>query len=181
MDRCSFAISTTLLLACAPAVLAAGTTDLSVSGTITPSSCTPSLSGGGSEVVSVGQGCLIGANAGTGISLGDRCTIEAGLYVTAGQKVAIQRNSFGEVVREYTTDVAGEVSTIQRDAMIEPGTRVMQILHDTEQQLSALNAGGGDTVANRADGNRLLHGATPNKARARNARAARDRTRAAIK
>ncbi len=51
--------------------------------------------------------------------------------VTAGQKVAIQRNSFGEVVKEYTSGVAGEVSTIQRDAMIEPGTRVMQILHDS--------------------------------------------------
>jgi hypothetical protein len=51
--------------------------------------------------------------------------------VTAGQKVAIQRNSFGEMVREYTTEVAGEVSTVQRDAMIEPGTRVMQILHDS--------------------------------------------------
>ena len=51
--------------------------------------------------------------------------------VNAGQKVAIQRNSFGEVVKEYTTSVAGEVSTIQRDAMIEPGTRVMQILHDS--------------------------------------------------
>jgi hypothetical protein len=51
--------------------------------------------------------------------------------VTAGQKVAVQRNSFGEVVREYTTEVAGEVSTIQRDAMVEPGMRVMQILHDS--------------------------------------------------
>jgi predicted deacylase len=51
--------------------------------------------------------------------------------VTAGQKVAIQRNSFGEVVKEYTTEVAGEVSTVQRDAMIEPGTRVVQILYDS--------------------------------------------------
>lgn len=51
--------------------------------------------------------------------------------VAAGQKVAIQRNSFGEVVREYASEVAGEVSTIQRDAMIEPGTRVVQILHDS--------------------------------------------------
>jgi hypothetical protein len=51
--------------------------------------------------------------------------------VKAGQKVAIQRNSFGEVVMEYTSDVAGEVSTIQRDAMIEPGTRVVQILYDS--------------------------------------------------
>jgi uncharacterized protein len=51
--------------------------------------------------------------------------------VAAGQKVAIQRNSFGEVVREYVSEVAGQVSTIQRDAMIEPGTRVVQILYDS--------------------------------------------------
>lgn len=44
------------------------------------------LSGGGTEVVSVGQRCLIGANAGIGISLGDDCVVEAGLYVTAGTK-----------------------------------------------------------------------------------------------
>jgi 2,3,4,5-tetrahydropyridine-2-carboxylate N-succinyltransferase len=47
------------------------------------------LSGGGKEVVSIGRGCLIGANGGTGISLGDGCTIEAGLYVTAGLKVRL--------------------------------------------------------------------------------------------
>ena len=51
--------------------------------------------------------------------------------VAQGQTVAIQRNSFGEVVREYTSEVAGEVSTLQRDAMIEPGTRVLQILYDS--------------------------------------------------
>ena len=49
--------------------------------------------------------------------------------VVAGQTVAIQRNSFGHVVTEYKTTVAGEVATIQRDAMIEPGTRVMEILY----------------------------------------------------
>ncbi|GDY29972.1 2,3,4,5-tetrahydropyridine-2,6-dicarboxylate N-succinyltransferase [Gandjariella thermophila] len=47
------------------------------------------LSGGGKEVISVGQRCLIGANAGVGISLGDDCVVEAGLYVTAGTKVAL--------------------------------------------------------------------------------------------
>ena len=47
------------------------------------------LSGGGSEVISVGSRCLIGANAGIGISLGDRCTVEAGLYVTAGTRVSL--------------------------------------------------------------------------------------------
>ncbi|MCX6421236.1 MAG: 2,3,4,5-tetrahydropyridine-2,6-dicarboxylate N-succinyltransferase [Actinobacteria bacterium] len=45
------------------------------------------LSGGGTQVITVGEGCLIGANAGIGISLGDRCVVEAGTYVTAGARV----------------------------------------------------------------------------------------------
>ena len=51
------------------------------------------LSGGGQEVVSVGRRCLIGANAGIGISLGDDCVVEAGLYVTAGTKVLLPDGS----------------------------------------------------------------------------------------
>jgi 2,3,4,5-tetrahydropyridine-2-carboxylate N-succinyltransferase len=47
------------------------------------------LSGGGTEVISVGQNCLLGANAGIGISLGDGCVVEAGCYVTAGTKVSL--------------------------------------------------------------------------------------------
>ncbi|OGT70641.1 MAG: 2,3,4,5-tetrahydropyridine-2,6-dicarboxylate N-succinyltransferase [Gammaproteobacteria bacterium RIFCSPLOWO2_02_FULL_57_10] len=47
------------------------------------------LSGGGTEVISVGKDCLIGANSGLGFPLGDRCIIEAGLYVTAGTKVLL--------------------------------------------------------------------------------------------
>jgi 2,3,4,5-tetrahydropyridine-2-carboxylate N-succinyltransferase len=54
------------------------------------------LSGGGSEVISIGERCLIGANAGVGIALGDDCVVEAGLYVTAGTKVALPG---GEVVK----------------------------------------------------------------------------------
>jgi 2,3,4,5-tetrahydropyridine-2-carboxylate N-succinyltransferase len=42
------------------------------------------LSGGGKQVITIGQGCLLGANAGLGISLGDDCVVEAGLYLTAG-------------------------------------------------------------------------------------------------
>jgi 2,3,4,5-tetrahydropyridine-2-carboxylate N-succinyltransferase len=45
------------------------------------------LSGGGTQTVSVGRRCLIGANAGLGISLGDDCIVEAGLYLTAGTKL----------------------------------------------------------------------------------------------
>ena len=47
------------------------------------------LSGGGEMIISVGKECLLGANAGTGIPLGDRCIIEAGLYITAGTKVTM--------------------------------------------------------------------------------------------
>jgi 2,3,4,5-tetrahydropyridine-2,6-dicarboxylate N-succinyltransferase len=54
------------------------------------------LSGGGTEVISIGERCLLGANAGLGISLGDDCVVEAGLYVTAGSRVRLPD---GEVVK----------------------------------------------------------------------------------
>ncbi|BBX72503.1 2,3,4,5-tetrahydropyridine-2,6-dicarboxylate N-succinyltransferase [Mycobacterium shinjukuense] len=47
------------------------------------------LSGGGTQVISIGKRCLLGANSGLGISLGDDCVVEAGLYVTAGTKVTM--------------------------------------------------------------------------------------------
>ncbi len=56
------------------------------------------LSGGGNIIISVGQNSLIGANAGIGIPLGDRCTVESGLYVTPGTKVAMLDNQ-GQVVK----------------------------------------------------------------------------------
>jgi 2,3,4,5-tetrahydropyridine-2-carboxylate N-succinyltransferase len=51
------------------------------------------LSGGGKEVISIGSKCLIGANAGVGISLGDNCIVEAGCYLTAGSKVSLPDGS----------------------------------------------------------------------------------------
>jgi len=51
------------------------------------------LSGGGGQVVRIGSHCLLGANSGCGISLGDGCTIEAGLYVTAGARVTMPDGS----------------------------------------------------------------------------------------
>ena len=51
------------------------------------------LSGGGKEQVSIGERCLLGAESGLGISLGDDCTIEAGLYVTSGTKVSLPDGS----------------------------------------------------------------------------------------
>jgi 2,3,4,5-tetrahydropyridine-2-carboxylate N-succinyltransferase len=54
------------------------------------------LSGGGKEVISVGEKCLLGANSGLGISLGDNCVIEAGTYITAAAKVRLPD---GEIVK----------------------------------------------------------------------------------
>jgi 2,3,4,5-tetrahydropyridine-2-carboxylate N-succinyltransferase len=54
------------------------------------------LSGGGREIIRVGKGCLLGANAGIGISLGDNCVVEAGCYVTGGTKVTLPD---GQVVK----------------------------------------------------------------------------------
>jgi 2,3,4,5-tetrahydropyridine-2-carboxylate N-succinyltransferase len=47
------------------------------------------LSGGGKEIISVGQRTLLGANSGIGISLGDDCIVEAGIYITAGSKITL--------------------------------------------------------------------------------------------
>ena len=51
------------------------------------------LSGGNEEVIRVGERCLLGANSGIGISLGNDCTVEAGLYLTAGTKVTMLENN----------------------------------------------------------------------------------------
>jgi 2,3,4,5-tetrahydropyridine-2-carboxylate N-succinyltransferase len=67
------------------------------------------LSGGGSEVISIGEGCLIGANAGVGISLGDGCIVEAGCYVTAGSKLTTPD---GEVVK--ARDLSGQAGWLFR-------------------------------------------------------------------
>ena len=50
------------------------------------------LSGGGTEVIRIGERCLLGANSGVGISLGDDCVVEAGMYVTAGTIVTLPDN-----------------------------------------------------------------------------------------
>ena len=57
------------------------------------------LSGGGRERVSIGQRSLLGANAGLGISLGDDCVVEAGLYLTAGTKVSIVDGAENRIVK----------------------------------------------------------------------------------
>jgi len=51
------------------------------------------LSGGGKEVITIGENCLVGANAGVGISLGDSCVVEAGCYITGGSKITLPDNT----------------------------------------------------------------------------------------
>ena len=64
------------------------------------------LSGGGKEVISVGEKCLLGANSGLGISLGDNCVVEAGTYITAAAKVTLPD---GEVVKAGTLSGASNL------------------------------------------------------------------------
>ena len=63
------------------------------------------LSGGGKQVISIGRRCLLGANSGVGISLGDDCVVEAGLYITFGTKVAFD----GDVVKAATLSGASNL------------------------------------------------------------------------
>jgi 2,3,4,5-tetrahydropyridine-2-carboxylate N-succinyltransferase len=72
------------------------------------------LSGGGNIIIAVGENCLIGANAGIGIPLGDRCKVEAGLYITAGTKVALldDNNELVEVLK--ARDLAGKPDLLFR-------------------------------------------------------------------
>ena len=80
----------------------AGTLGASIMGT---------LSGGGEEVISLGERCLLGANSGVGISLGDDCVVEAGLYVTAGTKVtALGKVADAAGVADGDTVKAGSLS-----------------------------------------------------------------------
>ena len=64
------------------------------------------LSGGGKEIISVGEKCLLGANSGLGISLGNNCVIEAGTYITAAAKVRLPD---GEIVKASTLSGANNL------------------------------------------------------------------------
>lgn len=93
------------------------------------------LSGGGNIVIAVGEECLIGANAGIGIGLGDRCTVESGLYITAGAKVAVldENNAVVSVVK------ARELSG-QSDLLFRRNSATGAIECKTNKSAIALNA-----------------------------------------
>lgn len=65
------------------------------------------LSGGGNIIISLGEQCLLGANAGVGIPLGDRCTVEAGLYITAGTQIQLLDDARQPVKRVKARELAG--------------------------------------------------------------------------
>ena len=81
------------------------------------------LSGGGSEVITVGEDCLLGANSGIGISLGDGCVVEAGLYVTAGTVVRLPDGTEAKALSVSGADgllfrrnsLSGMVEVLQRE------------------------------------------------------------------
>jgi len=74
------------------------------------------LSGGGKEVISIGERSLLGANSGLGIPLGDDCVVEAGLYVTAGSKVLVvgQSDDDGNPLWAKAKDLAGQNGVLFR-------------------------------------------------------------------
>jgi 2,3,4,5-tetrahydropyridine-2-carboxylate N-succinyltransferase len=89
------------------------------------------LSGGGTEVITVGEGALVGANAGIGISLGDGSVVEAGLYVTAGTRVTLPN---GQVVK------AKEVSGRPGIMFIRNSETGVVEVRDRKGRWGALNA-----------------------------------------
>ncbi|MEH6549532.1 MAG: 2,3,4,5-tetrahydropyridine-2,6-dicarboxylate N-succinyltransferase [Pseudomonadales bacterium] len=72
------------------------------------------LSGGNNIIIGIGEECLIGANAGVGIPLGDRCTVEAGLYITAGSKVTVISEDGTKAGTAKARDLAGQSDLLFR-------------------------------------------------------------------
>ena len=66
------------------------------------------LSGGNDVKISIGENCLIGANAGVGISLGDNCIVEAGLYITAGTKINLTKDKNESPLIVKARDLSGK-------------------------------------------------------------------------
>ncbi len=85
------------------------------------------LSGGGKEVITIGERSLLGANAGLGIPLGDDCIVESGLYVTAGSKVRIvgATDDDGEPVVVKARELAGKNNLLFRRNSLSGGLEVV--------------------------------------------------------
>lgn len=93
------------------------------------------LSGGGTAIISVGRDCLIGANAGIGIALGDRCIVEAGLYVTGGTKVSVLDNEGNLVQHIKALELSG-----RSDLLFRRNSQTGAVECKTNRTSVALNA-----------------------------------------
>lgn len=99
------------------------------------SSTMGTLSGGGNIVISIGKESLIGANAGTGIPLGDRCKIESGLYITAGTKVVMLDDTGAEVKTVKARELANVSDLVFRRNSVSG--RVEVVTNKSALQLNA--------------------------------------------
>ena len=81
------------------------------------------LSGGGKEQVTIGRGCLLGANSGVGISLGDDCVVEAGLYLTAGTKLTLKADGTEQVIK--ARDLSGAAGLLYRRNSLTGGVEAV--------------------------------------------------------
>lgn len=104
------------------------------------------LSGGNKNVISIGKQCLLGANAGTGISLGNGCTVAAGVYITAGSKVSLYNNEKqpvnldGTVVTEGKNVVKGIELNGKDHLLIIQDSQTGKITCRPNQKVIELNA-----------------------------------------
>jgi len=97
------------------------------------------LSGGGKQVVSIGQRCLLGANSGIGISLGDDCVVEAGCYVTAGTKVTVLESGAEPQVRK-AADLSGASNVLFRRNSVSGAVEAVAWASDGISLNAALHA-----------------------------------------
>ncbi len=81
------------------------------------------LSGGGKEQVTIGAGCLLGANSGVGISLGDHCVVESGLYLTSGTKLTLLAD--GEATVLKASQLSGAAGLLFRRNSLSGGVEAV--------------------------------------------------------
>jgi 2,3,4,5-tetrahydropyridine-2-carboxylate N-succinyltransferase len=93
------------------------------------------LSGGGKETISIGSGCLLGANAGIGISLGDDVVVEAGLYVTAGTRVTLPDGTVAKAA-----ELSGRSNLLFRRNSVSGAVEVLPRAGGTVELNTALHA-----------------------------------------
>ena len=113
------------------------------------SSTMGTLSGGNDTKISVGKNCLLGANSGIGISLGDNCTVEAGLYITAGTKINVIEKDNNKEIIVKAIELSGKSNLLyMRDSLSgkvvakinKSKSQLNKILHENDWIASKINS-----------------------------------------